>query len=654
MIKKYQDSYYSGEGEISDAEFDELWDELKQRRPDSPLLAKIGAEQTDGFPKAPHIIPMGSQEKAANEGEFRVWAEKLGLPAFVVEYKLDGASLELQYEKSVLVRAISRGDGLTGDLITANALKMQGVLAKLPVDWSGGIRGEVLMFHDVWQLKYADKANCRNAANGLMRRKDGIGCEDLTLICYDGAETGNEHFFKTEVEKINWLERCGFFVPPIKEFTSIDAIINYRAEISAKRADLAYDIDGLVVKDINTNPADLKKARPERQIAFKFVLEEAVSRLKKVEWSESGATYTPIGIVDPVRLAGTLVQRANLNNPDAIRAMGLKIGSKVVIVKRGEIIPKIERLAEEGEALSNFKEIRKKSPEIPSAVQNGIREEQSPDLECEEHPIEFPLICSACGSDLVDGGTRLYCPNPACPKRIFHRIEKWVSVLDIYELGEKLRRRLFDTGRLRKISDIYTLNVDELNEYERMGELSSAKLVRNLQTKRSITLAAFIAGFDLEGIGETIMENVTQAGFDTLEKLRAASSEEIAAVHGLGKITARTIVEGLKETAADMDATLGQGIISIEPPKQAGDLPRAGQSFCFTGELKTIKRSEAGLMVKSAGGSVKSSVVNGLSYLVTNDIESGSAKNKKARELGIPIINEEAFLNLLGTVGNES
>ncbi|MDR2865090.1 MAG: DNA ligase (NAD(+)) LigA [Spirochaetaceae bacterium] len=654
LIKKYQDSYYSGEGEISDAEFDELWDELKQRRPDSPLLAKIGAEQTDGFPKAPHIIPMGSQEKAANEGEFRVWAEKLGLPAFVVEYKLDGASLELQYEKSVLVRAISRGDGLTGDLITANALKMQGVLAKLPVDWSGGIRGEVLMFHDVWQLKYADKANCRNAANGLMRRKDGIGCEDLTLICYDGAETGNEHFFKTEVEKINWLERCGFFVPPIKEFTSIDAIINYRAEISAKRADLAYDIDGLVVKDINTNPADLKKARPERQIAFKFVLEEAVSRLKKVEWSESGATYTPIGIVDPVRLAGTLVQRANLNNPDAIRAMGLKIGSKVVIVKRGEIIPKIERLAEEGEALSNFKEIRKKSPEIPSAVQNGIREEQSPDLECEEHPIEFPLICSACGSDLVDGGTRLYCPNPACPKRIFHRIEKWVSVLDIYELGEKLRRRLFDTGRLRKISDIYTLNVDELNEYERMGELSSAKLVRNLQTKRSITLAAFIAGFDLEGIGETIMENVTQAGFDTLEKLRAASSEEIAAVHGLGKITARTIVEGLKETAADMDATLGQGIISIEPPKQAGDLPRAGQSFCFTGELKTIKRSEAGLMVKSAGGSVKSSVVNGLSYLVTNDIESGSAKNKKARELGIPIINEEAFLNLLGTVGNES
>jgi DNA ligase (NAD+) len=627
LIKKHQDAYYSGEGNVSDEEFDQLWDELKRRNPDSPILGKVGAEATDGFPKAPHIIPMGSQEKAANEAEFRAWAEKLKLEAFVVQHKLDGASLELQYEDGALVRAITRGDGAAGDVITANALHMNGVLAKLPVAWSGGVRGEVLMFHEVWRSKYADKANCRNAANGLMRRKDGAGSEDLTFICYDGAKTDDGGFFKTELDKLAWLEECGFSTPPTRTFTAIDEVVAYRAETSERRADLSYDIDGLVVKDLATDPEDLKKARPERQIAFKFVPEEAISTLRAVEWSESGATYTPIGIVDPVRLAGTTVQRANLNNPDVIRAMGLRIGSKVVIVKRGEIIPKIERLAaEQGSAEEFEKRIEKLA--------------QSED-------IPIPDTCSSCGTALVDGGSRLYCPNPHCPKRIFHRLLKWASVLDIRELGEKLLRQLFDKRRLRAIADLYTLKAEELADYERMGELSSTKVVRNLLVKRQIPLAAFIAGFDLEGIGETIMEYATQAGFDTLEKLRAATQEELSAIFGLGKVTAGTIVEGLRETAADMDATLAAGVVGIAPPQDARGLPLKGKSFCWTGELVKLKRSEAEAKVKAAGGSAKSAVVKGLSYLVTNNKESGSAKNKKARELGIPIINEDEFLLLL-------
>jgi DNA ligase (NAD+) len=616
LIKKYQASYYSGAGEISDAEFDALWDELKRQYPSSALLAKVGAEATDGFPKAAHIIPMGSQEKAANEDEFRAWAQKHQLAVYVVQHKLDGASLELQYENGKLARAITRGDGVVGDVITANALKMKGVLAALPAPWTGGVRGEVLMFHDVWQSKYAEKANCRNAANGLMRRKDGEGSEDLSFICYDGAKTGDSGFFQTEPDKLSWLKGCGFSTPPVKICTSADEVIAYRAEISEKRADLPYDIDGLVVKDPVTDPEDLKKARPERQIAFKFILEEAISTLRAIEWSESGATYTPIGIVDPVRLAGTTVKRANLNNPDAIRAMGLCIGAKVVIVKRGEIIPKIERLA---------------------AGENGAHD-----------AIIFPKTCTACGTALVDGGTRLYCPNPDCPKRLLHRLLKWVSVLDIRELGEKLLRQLFDKGRLKRIADLYTLKAEELADYERMGELSSIKVARNLLAKRQIPLAAFVAGFDFEGIGETIMENCTQAGFDTLEKLRNASQEELAAVFGLGKITAQTIIDGLNETAADMDATLAAGDVGIEPPKNSLELPLKGKSFCWTGELTKLKRSEAESRVKAAGGSAKSSVVKGLSYLVTNDKESGSAKNKKARELGIPIINEDEFLELLG------
>jgi DNA ligase (NAD+) len=626
LIKKYQDSYYNNEAEISDAEFDLLWDELKSLDPDNKILKKIGGavsgdlpDSVDGFPKAKHLIPMGSQEKAANPEEFIAWAQKAGFnEPKLVQYKLDGASLELQYEKGKLAKAVTRGDGEIGDDISANALKMKGALPVLDTDFSGGVRGEVVMTREIWKEKYSAKANCRNAANGIMRRKDGEGCEDLELVVYDASVPGNDGFFKNEIEKIDWLKKRGFVTAETKLFSTPEEIIAYRAKVAAMREKLSIDIDGLVVKNTEIDMADLRRARPEKQIAFKFELETAFSILREVEWSESGATYTPIGIVDPVRLAGTTVQRANLNNPDMIRAMGLQIGSAVSVVKRGEIIPKIESLAP------------------PGALEEG-----------EKSGIVFPTTCGACGTSLVDGGTRLYCPNVSCPKRLRHRLEKWVSVLDIRELGEKLIRRLFDSGRVKNIAGLYTLEVPELAEFDRMGELSAAKVVRHIQTKRELSLASFIAGFDFEGVGELIMEKVVQGGFDTLEKLRAASSGELAGVYGLGEITANVIIEGLRECEAEIDAVLDTGIISIAPPPNADTVPLKGISFCFTGELKSMKRGHAGEKVKALGGQVKSQVVKDLSYLVTNDPESGSGKNKKARELNIPIIDEDAFLKLI-------
>ncbi|GHV95558.1 DNA ligase [Spirochaetia bacterium] len=665
LIQKYQKSYYDGEAEISDGEFDLLWDELQSLAPDSTVLKKIGTGAdagggvpgVDGFPKAKHLIPMGSQDKAANPREFLDWAKKRGLEpektgieaqetpdesqknaannkkldslstagkngltkTFLVQYKLDGASLELQYEKGSLVRAITRGDGIIGDEITANARRMTGVVAKLDLPFSGGVRGEVVMTHDVWREKYTSKANCRNAANGIMRRKDGLGCEDLKLITYDAAASGDDSYFQDELQKIEWLGKRGFETTVTKTFESAEEIIAYRAEVAAFRNTLSFDIDGLVVKDIETDMADLRRARPEKQIAFKFELETAFSILRSVEWSESGATYTPIGLVDPVRIAGTTVQRANLNNPDMIRAMGLKIGSAVSVVKRGEIIPKIEGLAPEGA--------------LP--------------IEAAGEEIEFPVRCAACDADLVDAGTRLYCPNPDCPKRLLHRLEKWISVLDIRELGEKLIRQLFDKKRVRQIHDLYTLQTAELAEYERMGELSAAKVVRHIQTRRELSLAVFVAGFDLEGVAEVTMEKVASAGFDTLEILRSAAVEELAKVFGLGAITASVIVEGLKETSAEMDAVLATGIISIALPPPAESQPMRGLSFCFTGELVAMKRGQAEEKIKALGAQAKSSVVKDLSYLVTNDPGSGSSKNKKARELGIPILDEDQFLALL-------
>ena len=409
LVRKHQALYYNGQPEISDAEFDALWDELKSIAPDSEVLAGIGADAADGWPKARHLIPMGSQDKASCPEEFLEWAGKTAHPEYIVQYKLAGASLELQYEDGALVRAVTRGDGEVGDDITPNARKMRGVVARLPEAFTGGVRGEVVLARAVHARKYSDKANCRNAANGLMKRKDGRGSADLEVICYDarGALPGGGSPFRDELEKTDWLGRMGFGISPQEVFASPDEVVAYRARVMDQRPGLPYDIDGLVVKGREIDEEDMARARPERQIAFKFGLEEAVSTLREVEWSESGAYYTPNGGVDPVRLAGTTVQRANLVNTNIIRSMGLRIGSRVIMTKRGEIIPKIEGLVE--------------NPPGTSAI-------------------AVPSACS-CGAKLVDEGTRLYCPNPDCPKKALHRLEKWLSVLDVRDFGSVIDRK---------------------------------------------------------------------------------------------------------------------------------------------------------------------------------------------------------------------
>ena len=624
LIKRYQTSYYNGEGEISDAEFDALWDELKNLDPENEILKKIGTD-SGNFAKLRHVMPMGSQEKAANPEQFLGWASKHVYDEYFVEFKLDGASLELQYEHGKLVHAVTRGDGTIGDDITVNAKKMNGVAAALfdlagnLIDYSGGIRGEVIMTHDVHKEKFSDKANCRNAANGLMKRKDGEGCEYLKLIVYDAFSPSGNQPFNDEESKVNWLKSCGFNTVPLKICKSPQEVIEYRSHVMDIRNQLEYDIDGLVIKERQINFQDASRARPDRQIAFKFSLEEAVTILRGVDWSVNGGTYTPVAIFDEVELNGTKVQRASLANPDTMKALGVKIGCKVVVVKRGEIIPKIESVIHE-------------------------------DALCES-PVVFPDKCECCGSKLIDNGSRLYCPNKKCSKRILHQLLKWVQVADIRDLGETLVTQLFEKGKVQSISDLYKLSAEDLtpfflNEESLAAEkksLGAEKVAASIQNHRKMSLAVFIAGFDIEGIGETTVEKLVAAGFNTLNALLNMTVEQASAVYGFAEILAKTAVDGLNENALEM-RFLAENFVEIVQDS-AGKL--VGKSFCFTGELHSMKRNDAEALVKANGGTCKSSVTKDLSYLVTNDVSSGSSKNQKAVKFGIPVINEEQFFKML-------
>lgn len=618
LVAYHQDLYYNSQPEISDAEFDRLFDELREQAPDHPVVQRVGPDATGGFPKRRHLMTMGSQEKASNPEQFLKWARRIGHERYIVQYKLDGASIELQYQGGHFTYGVTRGDGSVGDDITENVRRMRGVVSELPQGFTGAIRGEVIMEHAIHERHYADKANCRNAANGLMKRKDGVGAEHLLVMCYDAHVDGDTVPFRDELSKLEWIAACGFTMVPWEVFHDPEDIVAYRDQVTERRASLDYDIDGLVVKGPEIDWADMQRTRPQKQIAFKFSAEEALSVLREVEWSPSGHLYTPVGILDPVALAGTTVRRASLVHPELIDEMGLRINSEVIVSKRGDIIPKIERLVRHLD---------------------------------DSRPITVPGHCEICGAELVNEGKRLYCPNLRCPKRDYHRLRKWLDTLDVRDFGDVLLGKLFDAGLVREIDDLYRLEWQQLAEFEGVGEVSARKVLSNLRAQDALPLARFVAGFDIFGIAELKVQKLVDAGFDSLEKLRRAGVDELAASDGIAAITARQISEGLHEVADKMDAVLATGAVGIAEPSvgsPADQRPLAGLSFCFTGAMESMKRSDAERVVRDRGGEARSSVSGNLSYLVTNEPGAGSSKLRKAREMGVPIISEDEFRRLAG------
>jgi DNA ligase (NAD+) len=608
-VKYHQDLYYNARPVISDAEFDAMWDELKRLDPSNILFKTIGRD-SGNFQKAAHLMKMGSQEKAANPDEFQAWAKKHPeITEYVVQYKLDGASLELQYEKGLLAKAVTRGNGTVGDDITSNARKMAGVIPALDLAYTGAVRGEVLMTRAVHKMKYADKANCRNAANGLMKRISGEGSEDLLFMAYDAEGDIN---FRDEQSKCEWLFERGFEVPATWFLKDAENIVALREKVAKEKVGLAFDIDGLVIKNKTIDLEDMKRDRPLKQIAFKFDLDRAVTTLLAVEWYISGKVRTPVAVMEPVQLNGTTVKQASLANPNLIKELGVKIGSSVEVVKRGEIIPKIEKVI--------F------TP--PDAKE-----------------IEIPEVCTCCVAKLVNAGSILYCPNKDCDETKLHRIEKWVEKNEIMNLSYATIRKLWDAGIVKSIQDLYALSVDKVRHLGGFGE-GFERVVREIDKKRVVPLARFVAAFDLDGYGEKLIKPLFDAlQVQSLEDVFSLKREDIDKVPGWTGIRAvefPNLIQEVKDEMKDLS-----GVVKIENPVKTASGSLAGKSFCFTGSLETLKRKDAEKLVADKGGTVAGGVSKTLSYLVTNDTSSGSSKNKKAADLGVRVITEKEFLELI-------
>ena len=349
IIKKNQELYYNGNEVISDGEFDALVDELQSLDPENPLLTTlIGADHTDGFATIEHRILMGSQSKANTETEMNDWISTINPKKVLGGFKMDGSSLEIWYDDGIYTKAVTRGDGKTGDDVTENVRKMNHVPKKLKEKYTGVVRGEVLCsrknFRDYFQKKNNKYKNCRNLATGVMKRLDGSDCDKLDVVVYDAQYLDNNKEFGTQEKLVSFLEKNGFKVAEYKFFDNLTGkqSMDYLKEIFDNFDNLEYDIDGIVWKQNEIDMDDMRtNARPKTNIALKPAKVYKQTKLVNIEWQMRNGTLTPVAIYDEIDLQGATISRASLCNIALIEKMGLEIGHEILVCRCGMIIPKI-------------------------------------------------------------------------------------------------------------------------------------------------------------------------------------------------------------------------------------------------------------------------------------------------------------------------
>jgi DNA ligase (NAD+) len=637
---------------ISDAEYDSLFRRLlllEQEHPewispDSPTQ-RVGATPAREFAQVVHRVPMLSLSNAYSEEELREFDQRMRALldeeaiVYVAEPKLDGLSVELVYEHGLLTRGSTRGDGTTGEDVTANLRTIRSIPLRL--DPAGGdpalleVRGEVYIekgaFRAVNERRAGDGlplfANPRNLAAGSLRQLDPRATAErpLRMACYDvGAADGVT--FTSQRELLAALPRFGLPINPLyATCSSPEDIIAFYRRMQDERDSLPYETDGIVIKidrfDLRRLAGTVSRS-PRWAIAGKFPAERAVTRLVDILISVGRTgVLTPVASLEPVRVRGVEISSATLHNEDDIRTKDIRIGDRVVVQRAGDVIPQV---------VASLPELR-----------DGA-----------ERPFSMPASCPSCGARIVrlEGETASRCLNTACPARIKQSIGHFTSkgALDVDGLGGKLVDQLVERGLVTRLGDLFRLDRETLAALDRMGPTSAAHLVRALDQARSVSLARLLYGLGIPEVGATTARLLAQhAG--SLDRLAQRSRDELVAIPTIGPRTAGAVVdffanEENRRTLADLVAA---GLrIEVEPASTgAPSGALVGKQFVFTGTLSTMTRDEATRRVQSLGGSVSASVSRRTDYVVAGS-EQGS-KADAARSLGLPLLSEGEFLDLL-------
>ena len=633
QLQQARDAYYGDAPMMTDAEFDALEDQLRELDPGNAYFKAVGAKPTSGWAKVQHGAPMGSLFKVQSEEEMIDWHEDVAAkvvsarasgdvdddlserrdasPRLVVSEKLDGISISLRYEAGTLVQALTRGDGEIGEDITRNVLMMKGVQKRMR-DFSGFVRGEIVLLRSDHKKHVPDYKNPRNAASGIAKREsDPDPCKHLTVICYQVIS--DKHGIARKSVELRILKELGCVTPNWQTVASAaDVVSLYREYVAKTREGLDYEIDGLVV-ELDHLPAmghlGDHDGRPRGARAFKFPHEEQPTRLRDVVW-QVGASgrVTPVAYFDAVNLAGASVSQASLHNESNIRRLAEKcpqgllgMSDTVLVSRRNDVIPFLERIIQ------------------PS--QNGR--------------FAIPWQCPSCGLRLAKKGEYLVCENPPrCPAQRSGAVKRWVKKLDIKEWGDTVIEALCASGKVHSLVDLYRLTVADLENFQlsgkRVGTSTSERMVENLAAKKTLRIADFVGALGIDLCGQTMCQTIVDAGYNTLAKMENALVVDIAAIPGMGETKATAFVEGFRRNRKLIAALLAVGVQVKGPVK--GKL--SGVSVCFTG----IRDPGLEDRIKDAGGTIKTSVGKGLTYLVAKDPKSTSGKAKKARDLGVHVI----------------
>ena len=644
-IARHSELYYNHSApEISDSEFDSLWDELKKLDHDNEVLHRVGPEPLPGTMKVEHMFPMLSLDKGTTDDDIThfVTQSTSGGKRYLAQPKLDGSALSLEYISGNLHRAATRGSGERGEDVTLNAKLVANIPTRLNHPYTIHVRGEVVMPLKIFEEKYSDVSpNPRNLCSGALRQKHGDGkaeASDLVFCAYDVKFPSDPPIAKYDSELLDWLQEAGIEPAPWKIFqseTPQDEMIEYTKEWSLKRPSYEYEIDGIVFKvDELENRQELgfTAHHPRWALAWKFPSQEAHSVLLDVDWQTGRTgTVTPVARIAPQMVGGVTVENVTLHNVGEVERLGIKIGDKVKITRRGDVIPKI---------------IENLGPASSNDLQNRYHADGTKFSGTLDHrEIIIPLICPACQRSLTMEGAFLRCLSLDCDARTARSLTYWCRSLEIDGIGEKLIETLLDNELISSISDMYRLTHNQLSELDRMGNKSANNVISELNKTRTLNLAKFLHALGLERIGPEVATSISQH-FRSLEKLLhwvdEGENSELTEIDGIGEKVALIFRDGIIKRRILIDELREIITVTDEGEKSGGLLE--GLSFCITGSLSR-SRKEIAEDIKNVGGKVVSSVSGNLDYLVAG--ESAGSKLEKAQNLGVKILSEKDLLILV-------